>query len=107
VRERDLIDLWFHLLHLAAECASKASEPWIKLSAYLHDKIITAKIQCSGELQIETDEKDGDRIPQKITSMAIGENIIQKYNGMLDIYLEPNTMNKIIVRINRGSNTAE
>jgi len=107
VRERDLIDLWFHLLHLAAECASGAAEPWIKISVYLHDNPITVKIQCSGKLQAETDEQDGDRIPQKITSMAIGENIIQKYHGMLDIYIEPNTMDKIIVRIDGGSNTAE
>ncbi|MBN1267501.1 MAG: response regulator [Anaerolineales bacterium] len=105
VRERDLIDLWFHLLHLAVQCSKDTSEPWIKLAAYLHEQTITVKIQCSGNIPELSSEQEGAGFSQELVGMTIVEGIIQKYDKKLDIAIRSAAPSEIVVCMDEGSGT--
>ncbi len=101
IREWDLIDLWFHLIQMAVECASGTLQPWISVDAYLRDNDIAVKIRCSGIFPEEKEvKKAGD--PAGWSGFAVVESICRKYERALSVGRDLVEENAIVIQFNIG-----
>lgn len=107
IQERDLIDLWFHLIQVSSECAARGNHARLYIATHLHDMAIEVKILCSGGFPEPETDKEKSESGLLGSGMAIIESILAKYPDGLSMEIHSGAESEVIVQIHLGEASHE